>query len=358
MTNPPTTTGAPPLADFAALLERERAFREDFSNRLTRDLRQYLDASLERERLFREDFSGPLMAELRSYIDTRLQAAMATQLPLALPHGAHIFMHTRDGHRVLLDPSEPFITFHTLEHGEWEYPLRQVLRQLLKPGDCFLDVGANIGLHALLAAALVGPSGHVLALEPHPVTAALLHRNMEINGLLDRVTIIEAAAAEQDGGTRRFEYFAEHSAMSGFTLSLPQVAAFRGSAQALEVPVVTLDALLARTGRKPDVIKIDVEGFELIVLRGSAGILADTHDTAFVLEHNPQVTDGVMGAGSAEAVLTTLLEAGFEGQLISAESCLPLGPSALRQAAGDLLFLRQGSPRLERIRCMGLTPVA
>ena len=332
------------------LLLRERAFREDFSDsilqsaieRMATEQRRLLEEVLVRERLFREEFSHRLHEQYGSGSGLRLRPA------LVLTKDSQIFTHTIDDHRVMLDSTEPFIAFHMLENGEWERPLRTVLTCLLREGDRYLDVGANIGLHALLAAKLVGRSGRTLALEPHPGTAALFRKNMELNGFQDHVTMVEAAAAEVDGGTRAFEYFEEHSAMSGFALAASRLATFPGTVHKIEVPIISLDALLARQEFAPDVVKIDVEGFELNVLRGAGDLLS--RDVAIIIEHAPEYTDSVMGEGAADALAAILFDAGFEACLITEAGCRPMSPAGLAMAVGDAVFVKPGSPRMSRLQ--------
>ena len=67
------------------------------------------------------------------------------------------------------------------------------MQRFLKPGDHFIDVGANIGYFSLLAAAVVGSAGRVSAFEASPITRQALVRNIALNGLQDHVTVHETA---------------------------------------------------------------------------------------------------------------------------------------------------------------------
>ena len=67
--------------------------------------------------------------------------------------------------------------------GTYEPPVQQALADCLKPGDVVLDVGANVGFIAVIAAKLVGPAGRVVAFEPVPENARLVRRNARLNGL-------------------------------------------------------------------------------------------------------------------------------------------------------------------------------
>lgn len=88
--------------------------------------------------------------------------------------GDKILIYNNDGQRVFLDPQDINISCHMLEHGQWEPQIRKVMRHILEPGDCYIDVGANIGLHALYAGKLIGPTGEMVLFEPNETTYDIL----------------------------------------------------------------------------------------------------------------------------------------------------------------------------------------
>src|SRR5262245_27539814 len=104
----------------------------------------------------------------------------ARGIPIAIgPHDTHLYTHSKDGHRLFLDARDLHISLHVLEHGCWEDHVREVMRRVLRPGANFSDVGANIGLHTLFAASIVGPAGRVISFEPLPHMFDTLHRNVD-----------------------------------------------------------------------------------------------------------------------------------------------------------------------------------
>lgn len=135
----------------------------------------------------------------------------------------------------------------------------EVLRKYLRPGDVFVDVGANIGALSLAAARLVGESGRVFSVEAHPRTVKYLRGNIKLNDAAN-VTVIHAAAGEHEGVVQF---------SSGRSDDQNRVAQ-----SGLDVPLRTLESLL------PDVpirvLKIDVEGYELFALRGAGRVLQKT----------------------------------------------------------------------------------
>jgi len=311
-------------------------------------LSDQLEASLERERLFREDFSRRLSQELRDYIDHRLRHWISSRGCIALPEGAKIFTHTTDGHRILLDPTEPFISFHVMEHGNWEEPVRKVLSNLLRDGEHYIDVGANIGLHVLYASSLVGKSGKIIALEPHPTTAAILRQNLEINGLLDRVHIFQMAASSTHEEIRIFEYFPQHSAMSGFSLAKQRIEQFRGTPIRVEVNTVRIDRITMHEQTAHTVIKIDVEGFEKDVING-AGYLLDNPNTSMIIEFDAALMDMVLGDETAKNLFLYLVDRGFSAFGISEEGLYQV-TNLESIIDNDVLFTKPESEHYQRVQ--------
>lgn len=133
----------------------------------------------------------------------------------------------------------------------------------LDDGFTFFDVGANMGLYALLGAALFEP-GVVHAFEPTPDTAAVLRGVIKANKL--DVEVFEVAVGETDG--RAMLHFSEKSDASN-----SMVAGFKESHDGVEVETVRLDGHVLRNRLAPDVMKIDVETFEPAVLAGAAATI-------------------------------------------------------------------------------------
>ena len=146
---------------------------------------------------------------------------------------------------------------------EWEPGVWRDLMASLQPGDVFVDVGAHIGLYTVAAARRVGPTGKVHAFEADPTTVRSLAAHARMNGVDDIVRVHPLAVGDHTG-------------------TIPYDA--RGNSQSAVVPadglgetyvaLTTLDGALR--GVAVSVIKIDVEGYELQVLRGAGGLLADT----------------------------------------------------------------------------------
>jgi FkbM family methyltransferase len=165
--------------------------------------------------------------------------------------------------------------------------LAPVLRAVLSPGDCFYDVGANLGTYSLWASPLVDESGQVHAFEPVPETRGRLEALITQNALRN-VTIVPAAVGAEAG----VGYLRTVPGASGLahlsTQVSEQVAEQSGVSErsgCIEAPLVSLDDY-ARQNPPPSLVKIDVEGHELGVLRGARSLL-DTHLPAVVFETIP-----------------------------------------------------------------------
>ena len=158
----------------------------------------------------------------------------------------------------------------------------------VRPGATVYDLGANKGQMALLFAALVGPSGRVVSLEPAPAEAASLRRNVALNGLAT-VRVVEAAAAEA-AGSLTFAYDPAHPTQ-GKLVGVEQTYALP-EAGTLAVPTLPLDALLDEEP-PPDVLKVDVEGAAAAVLRGAVRVLEEVRPRLFIELHGPEEQAGL-----------------------------------------------------------------
>ena len=162
------------------------------------------------------------------------------------------------------------------------------LKKWLHQGDVFWDVGANIGLTSLPASRIIGESGKIIAIEPSPANAALLKRHITLNKHENIVTIIEAAVCDQDGGSITFSLIEDGLSPCN---SLMFSGSVNGDAPKVSrdvtVPAISLDGLLSKEGRSPNLVKIDVEGAELKVIRGATKLLSSQSAPVLVLAIHP-----------------------------------------------------------------------
>ena len=129
--------------------------------------------------------------------------------------------------------------------------------ETLRPGDTFVDVGANFGLFSAVAAEKVGPGGRVIAIEPHPELVRRLKFNVAANGF-DQVTVVESAVGDQIGEAT---FYVNTASFAESTLKLGAVEA--KNQHAMRVPVTMLSKIVEEAGlSRIDALKIDIEGFE------------------------------------------------------------------------------------------------
>ena len=172
---------------------------------------------------------------------------------------SHLFVVRRNGYRVRFHPS-------AVSAGTWTEPdsLSQeeaFVASRLRPGDCYVDVGSNVGMLVLRAATVVGATGRVIAIEAHPRTYRFLVDNVTLNGF-SWVRAIHSAVGKDQGTLTFSDELSDdqnHVVLEG---------------AGVEVPVARLDDLV------PDgpiaLLKVDVEGFELPVLLGAPRVLERT----------------------------------------------------------------------------------
>lgn len=150
-----------------------------------------------------------------------------------------------------------------LRDGSLEPLTSALFANILRSGDSYVDVGAHIGFHTLLARHIVGTTGRLLAVEPQPRNGAQLLANCQLNGF-NNVELYIAAAGERDDMIAL--PVQADSDTSRLTLS---GAGVNDQAQQFHVPILRLDSLLARHDlERVRLLKIDVEGYELEVIRG------------------------------------------------------------------------------------------
>ncbi len=178
--------------------------------------------------------------------------------------------------------------------GSYEPPKAEALAELVREGDVVCDIGAHMGYFTAIAALGAGPTGRVHAFEPRPLNYELLLRHVRLNRL-DNVRPVRAAVGEASGSGRfesRVGTGTGHLSPDG---DLP-------------VRVVALDDL-HRSGELPrvDVLKVDVEGGELGVLRGAATILERQRPRLVLATHGP----------THEPCLQLLAELGYRYRILA-----------------------------------------
>ena len=226
--------------------------------------------------------------------------------------------------------------------GAFEPRLAAAYRKLIRPGACVLDIGANIGAHALQFAKLVGDRGTVVAYEPTAYAFDKLQTNLRLNPMLaQRVTAIQAMLVAD----------ADRTLVNGVVSSWPLDARVKDGRHALGAVrdtagavALTLDESLRRVGISAvDFIKIDVDGNELDVLRGAESLMREQRPTLF-LELAPYE---YRNPGDFEAVLEMLWRLDYELRTGTGSAALPRDAGELRAripALGSINVIASASP--------------
>jgi FkbM family methyltransferase len=166
--------------------------------------------------------------------------------------------------------------------GCYELSKQEALKQFLRSGSVFVDVGCNKGDFSLLASRLVGVEGRVLSFEPHPENCRWLRRSIAKNEY-GNIDLYELALSDVSGTAQL-----HLGQKSGFhTLLAGKLKKEKG---ALEVKTRRLDDLLAeiRFDLPIDAMKIDVEGAEMHVLKGARETISRSPNIVLFLDVHPQ----------------------------------------------------------------------
>lgn len=178
----------------------------------------------------------------------------------------------KPGLRMWVDLFDNGVSAHCMR-GTFEPAETRFVEANLKPGDTFVDVGANIGWFTLHAARVVGEAGRVVAVEPRHDSHGLLTRSLAANAFEDFVEAHNAAAGDKPGSMRIGWARGTDNPAGTWSVTHGELAE-RLSARDMEyqdTPVLTLDALLGDS--RVDLLKIDVEGAEVTALQGGRRML-------------------------------------------------------------------------------------
>lgn len=212
-------------------------------------------------------------------------------------------------YRMKLDLSD-WCDRHTYFLGRYyELATQLAIKAILKPGDRFVDVGANHGMISLLAAYLVGKSGRVESVEPNPACIQRIKEHINQNNL-QHIHIHPCAFGSEDT-TLNLTLLTEHSGYGTLT-HIPDKDKHLVT-RIIEVPVKFGDKIIAAHNQPVAMIKIDVEGFELNTLTGLTQTLQNHHCPVLT-----EVLDGyLLRAGNTRAQLIAFMnKLGYVGYQI------------------------------------------
>lgn len=249
---------------------------------------------------------------------------------LARPWFRHAFV-TRHGAMVPLLPEalDVFVAM-SRQRDSYDYWVFRAANAMLEPGGVFFDVGANVGYLSVEVANLRRPDGvWVYAFEPLPEMAENLRRAARLNSF-DRLEVVEAAVGNRGG---RVEFARRANSFVGSVAREDESGSYRVASVALD------DVVCGEGFLPPDVLKIDVEGYEYPVLAGARRVLSE-HQPAVIFEISP----GTLGYGFRPAMLVDLLLEAGEYHFYTVK-CAPLTREDIEAMAGkqgDILAIPPG----------------
>jgi FkbM family methyltransferase len=251
--------------------------------------------------------------------------------------GGDLLVRTEAGY-MMCSGGDQAILASLVESGDLERDTRLLIERLLVPGDVFVDVGANLGIHTLAAGRAMRGQGRIIAFEPFETTCRLLEKSVWINGLSEITHIDRRAAASRAGRQKLFL-----GQTSGHNSLFP-LAGGSGPGGTIYVDTVRLDAALDPALRVT-LIKIDVEGAELDVLAGAAMLVRNNPDIALIVEFGPSHLK--RSGHSSAGWLAAFAGFGLEYQAIDdvTGALAARTPAQLEAATStNLLFARAGAP--------------
>jgi len=176
-----------------------------------------------------------------------------------------------------------FLEWHLWAFGAYEGYIAELFEYLVRPGDNCIDVGANVGIHAIRLAKLVGARGRVIAIEADAELARRTSKNIGLNSLKN-IELVEAASSERSGESVVLHRPGDSDKRKLSGSVIPHAIL---TGRSVTVPTVAIDDII---NAPVSLIKIDVEGYEMPVIRGASRVIRE-HSPSIVFEHAPYLLD-------------------------------------------------------------------
>jgi len=196
-----------------------------------------------------------------------------------LPHGYRAY--SLYGGKIYLNVRESALMLERAL-GRYEMDKMEAVQKLLRPGVTFIDVGANKGDFSLLAAMVVGNDGRILVFEPEPMNCKWIGESIRLNGYKN-ISVFDFALSDTNGPASL--YLGEKSGLHTLLPGLPHHD--KGT---ITISARTLDDVLADVKSKEiAMMKIDVEGAELRVLKGAERTLVENQNIILLIDIHPHL---------------------------------------------------------------------
>ena len=200
--------------------------------------------------------------------------------------------------------------------GTYEHELQAAIQDLVEEGGAAYDVGANIGYISLLLARKLGPGGKVYAFEALPANLERLEANLKINGLATQVEVLQAAVVDRK---RSVKFLVGPSGGMGKAEGSKGRKEFDYD-RFIQVNGVSLDKFVYQDGKQPpQVVKMDIEGGEVLALPGMKRILREARPLVFLELHGPEAADAAWQAFGEAGYRICRMQPGYP-EIVSRES--------------------------------------
>jgi len=194
------------------------------------------------------------------------------------------------GHLIFVDTRDISLTPHILMEGFWEIWITRIFIELVKENMNVIEIGANIGYYTTIAASKVGQNGKVFAFEANPITFENLFRSIEVNGFLDRVTLINAAVLEDNYQNINLYSLDKHHGNSSIgEFSTDYLNRYRDHYDVIAIRAISLDSFFSDQKLKIDLIKIDAEGSEPRIFKGMRNLIKNNPNIKIICEFAPHI---------------------------------------------------------------------
>lgn len=237
------------------------------------------------------------------------------------PYWVRISSGPLQARELFLAPQSPAYWNKEMMEGRYDSFIYSALMEWGKAeASTIWDVGAHIGYHSLAFASLAGPAGRIVAFEPNPCNSERLQVNLGRNpDLAQRISLLDYALSDSEAeAVFHFSSEVDNGKSSGSHLDsavLPEDKNVYRSFRRGRARSITADAVIKNNlAPPPQVVKIDVEGAELAVLKGSSELLSSGKPILFIEIHNIAMMFGVQ---------KFLCRYGYELTMLQAEHASP-----------------------------------
>lgn len=174
--------------------------------------------------------------------------------------------------------------------GHFDQAVLELYKEMIPEGSTVIDVGANVGFHSVLLSKIVGRHGSVLAIEPVDYNLKKLNTNIYLNGCVNVKLVKCLVGSKKRNSVKLFQVTEDQSRLDNSSvlenLNIKKLQA-EGGVEEVEVTQTTLDYIYSKIQKPIKLIKVDVEGYELEVLKGAKKTISESRPV-IIVEINPK----------------------------------------------------------------------